>query len=157
MFDNARKIRPNYSFHWKVCLFFQSFVFSTDSWMIKKWSCISHQDCRKSSWSLTKGYCMSVLVGNMRKIVKKNLFLRDDSLCFEKFGCRLLRSWTNDQIACTIPVKKPRVPWKIVPWCLSCSMIREKNNPLYFFRSKDYLFYKIFVFNNLLGVTEMIL
>ena len=71
----------------------------------------------------------------------KKLFLRDDSHCFEKFGCRLLRSQTNDQVACTKLVKKPRVPWKSVLWRLSGSMIREKNNPMYFFRSKDYHFF----------------
>ena len=66
-FDNTRKARPNYFFHWKVCLFLQKLVFSTDSWLIKKWSYISHQNCQKTSCSLTKSYSMSVKVGNMRK------------------------------------------------------------------------------------------
>ena len=75
-FDNTRKARPNYFFHWKVCLFLQKLVFSTDSWLIKKWSYISHQNCQKTSCSLTKIYSMSVKVGNMRKKRPKSFSLK---------------------------------------------------------------------------------
>ena len=145
MFDDTRQNRPIYFFTGNFAFFFQKFVFSTDSWVKKKWSFILRHFCQNASWSLTKGFSMSVLVGNMGKI-GQNLFLRDDNHRFEKIGCRLLRSWTNDHIACGILVEIPRVPWKVVPWRLSCSMIREKNNPMYFFRSKDYLFLQTFCF-----------
>ena len=41
----------------------------------------------------TKEYSMSIRVGNRRENGQNLFFLRDDSLIFEKFGSRLLRSY----------------------------------------------------------------
>ena len=74
--DGARKKRPKSFIHWKVCLFFQKFVFSTTSWLLKKWPYILHKKFKNTLWSLTEVYSMSALVGKMGKKWAKIFFFR---------------------------------------------------------------------------------
>ena len=68
---------------------------------------------------------------------------------FEKIGSRLLRSWRNDEFACTILVKIPSGPLYFVHWHLSCSILREKVGQI-FLHWKYCLFSKVYVSNNFL-------
>ena len=103
--DNTRKNRPKTFLHWKD-YFFQKFAFSATFWLLKKWSYNLHHSCQNTLWILTKFHLMSAIVGKLRIKWPKSLFLRDDGLCFEKFGSRLLRSWRNELITCTMIDRK---------------------------------------------------
>ena len=63
-------------------------------------------------------------------------FVTRKTAFFEKFGSRLLRSWSNDHIACKGLVKIPCVLISVVPWHLSCSILREKLGQNLFFTRK---------------------
>ena len=68
---------------------------------------------------------------------------------FEKIESRILRSWRNDDFACTILVKIPSGPLFFVHWHLSCSILREKVGQI-FLHWECCLFSKVCVSNNFL-------
>ena len=123
-----------------VLLFVSTFVI-----MLKKSSYNLDHICQFCLWTLTKDYSMSAIVGNMRKNGPKT-FLPDARFYFEKFGSRPLRSKVNDQVVCTIRVKRPCVSLWSVPWRLSCSIVREKLGQNIFFVG-NIAFFEKFVFS----------
>ena len=145
-------------FHWNVCLFFKSLCFQQllrcnriipiTSKAIVKIDCgysqtrpwgLSHSRMREKNW--TKTFFLW----------KVCLFFK--SLCFQQ----LHRCYRINPVTSTVIVKTPCGPSYNVPWGLSHSRVPEKLGQKLFFTGNFAFFAKICVFNNFLGVTELIL
>ena len=85
MSDIARKNRPKSFFHWKDCLFFLKFVFSTTSKVLKNWSYNFRSNCHFSFWTFINGLLRFFTLDYERQNRPKSFLHWKGCLSFQKF------------------------------------------------------------------------
>ena len=156
MFDRTRKIRPQSFHHWKVCLFFQNFLSSTASRILKNCSYNFQSNCQKVLWTLINCSVMFVTLDDARKNGTETFVTVKTAIIWNVCFNRNLRSHRNDLMFCTIIVKKPCGPLIIVPWHFLYSINWEKIGQNLFFIGKVAFLSKLCVFNNMFGLKRML-
>ena len=140
--------------------FFSKPLFSTTSQVLQNWSFTLHSNWQKTLWTFKNCPLGFVTLERARKNRSKSLLHWKDCLFFHLFCFQQpLRYYRNDLVTSTLTVGLPFGTLLLVPWRLSHSTMRKKNRSKTFLHWKDCLFLLnfFFVFDNLLGVTEMIL
>ena len=126
--------------------------------MLQKWSCNFHSNCEITLWTLMDQLLRSTTLDESGENTTNTFFhwnvcLFFKNLCFQQ----LLRCNRIIPITSKAIVKIGCGYSQIRPWGLSHSRMREKTGQKLFFTGKFAFFSKVCVFNNFLGVTELIL
>ena len=162
--ENAPKNWPKSFLHWQVCLFFFSKI---SFWPQQPLRCCrndpkssaAHSICQNTLWIRVMRSLRFVTLGNARRNRPKSFPHWKECIFFEKLCFQQpLRCYRIDLVTSTVIVRSPFGLLWIIYWGLPHSMNREKIQQKLFFTGRFCLFFsKIFVFNNFLGVTELIL
>ena len=135
-------------------------MFSTTFWVLQKWSCNFHSKCKNTLLSLINSLLRFITLDNGGTIGQKLCFIGKFKslplffiLCFQQ----PLRCYRNDLSTPIVVVRTPCWASQIVSWGLSHSIMGEKIGQKLFSLEIMHFFSKVCVFNNLVGVTEMIL
>ena len=111
MFCNTRRNRWKSFLHWKDCLFLQKFMFSTTSWVLKKWSFNFNINCQVTLSTLISCSIMFVKFCITRRNRRKSFFTGKIAFFFKKLCFQQpLGSWRNFLITSTLNVKLPCRP-----------------------------------------------
>ena len=108
--DNTRKNRPKNFPHWKYWQFFQKFVFSTTSQVLKHRSYMFHSNRHNALWTLITCPLRFVTLDNTRKKGSKSFATVKTAIFWNVCFYRPLRSQKKDLIKCTKFVKNPVDP-----------------------------------------------
>ena len=85
VFYITRRNRRKSFLHWKVCLFFQMFMFSATSWFQKKWSYNFNINCQVTLWNLIMCFRKFGMFYNTRRNRRKSFLHGKGCLFPQKF------------------------------------------------------------------------
>ena len=98
--DNTRKKSPKFFIHWRKCLYFQKFVFSTESYVLKNWSYKDQSNCHDTLRTLTKCRLKFVTLDSTIENRPKRFFTAKITFFFQKFVfwtiSQVLKKWSNN-------------------------------------------------------------
>ena len=110
MFYNTRRNRRKSFLHWKDCLFFQKFMFSAISWVLKKWSYNFNINCQVTLWTPIRSSPTFVMFCNTRRNRRKSILHWKGCLFLQKFMYSatswVLKKWSfNFNINCQVTLR----------------------------------------------------
>ena len=154
----CEKKRPKSFLHWQDFLFVQSFLFSTN-YVLKKWSYNFHSVCETTFWNFINRSLRFLTLDSARKNRRKTSLHWADCLFFSKV-CVFNNLIGFTEISSNFHSKCQNTSWTPINCQLRFVTLDKarKNRPKSFLHWKVCLFFsKLFVFNNFLDVTQIIL
>ena len=148
MFCNTRRNRWKSFLHWKDCLFLQKFMFSTTSWVLKKWSFNFNINCHFTLWTLISCSLTFVVFYNTRRNRRKS-FLHWKVCLFLQTFMFSATSWVQKKWSYNFNINCQVTLWNLI----SCSLMfvrfcnTRRNRRKSFLHWKDCLFLQKFMFS----------